>query len=58
MEETDAPGREPVDSREEKDDSDHDSKTDQKLENVLEENLMSVGEAIQHMPLDSEMQEV
>jgi len=58
MEETSATGPEPVDSLEDDNNSDHDSKNNQNLESVLEDNLKSVGEAIQHMPLDAEMQEV
>eukprot|EP00890_Picochlorum_soloecismus_P005147 jgi/Picsp_1/5633/NSC_02992-R1_ribosomal rna large subunit methyltransferase f len=58
MEETSATGPEPVDSLEDDNNSDHDSKNNQNLESVLEENLKSVGEAIQHMPLDAEMQEM
>jgi hypothetical protein len=45
-------------SLENADNSDRDSQNDRNLRNALEESLKSVNAAIQHMPLDSEMQEV
>lgn len=58
MEETQATGQERERKMEYDNNSDRDSKSDQNLKNVLEESLKSVNAAIQHMPLDSEMQEV